>query len=55
MTDPTIKAAPSGLFANLPVGRSSAVRVLMAKADNVPLIESQERIRIDIFMRDNLP
>jgi LacI family transcriptional regulator len=33
----------------------SAVRVLIAKADNVPLIESQERIRIDIFLRDNLP
>jgi LacI family transcriptional regulator len=33
----------------------SAVRVLLAKADNAPLIESQERIRIDIFMRDNLP
>jgi LacI family transcriptional regulator len=33
----------------------SAVRVLMAKADNAPLIEAQERIRIDIFMRDNLP
>jgi LacI family transcriptional regulator len=33
----------------------SAVRVLLAKADNSPLIESQERIRIDIFMRDNLP
>jgi LacI family transcriptional regulator len=28
---------------------------LMAKADNMPLIEDQERIRIDIFMRDNLP
>ena len=33
----------------------SAVRVLIAKADNAPLIEAQERIRIDIFMRDNLP
>lgn len=33
----------------------SAIRVLMSKADNVPLIESQERIRIDIFLRDNLP
>jgi len=33
----------------------SAVRVLLAKCDNVPLIESQERIRIDIFLRDNLP
>jgi LacI family transcriptional regulator len=33
----------------------SAVRVLLAKADNMPLVEDQERIRIDIFMRDNLP
>ena len=33
----------------------SAIRVLIAKADNVPLIKSQERIRIDIFLRDNLP
>lgn len=33
----------------------SAVRVLMAKADNAPLVAEQERIRIDIFMRDNLP
>jgi LacI family transcriptional regulator len=29
--------------------------VLLAKADNMPLVEDQERIRIDIFMRDNLP
>ncbi len=33
----------------------SALRGLMAKADNVPLTESQEHIRIDIFLRDNLP
>ena len=33
----------------------SAVRVLISKADNVPFVEAQERIRIDIFMRDNLP
>jgi LacI family transcriptional regulator len=33
----------------------SAVRVLLAKADSAPLIEAQERIRIDIFLRDNLP
>jgi LacI family transcriptional regulator len=33
----------------------SAFRVLMSRVDNAPLIESQERIRIDIFMRDNLP
>lgn len=33
----------------------SAVRVLLSRVDNSPLIEAQERIRIDIFMRDNLP
>jgi LacI family transcriptional regulator len=33
----------------------SGMRVLIAKADNAPLVEAQERIRIDIFMRDNLP
>ena len=33
----------------------SAVRVLVAKVENTPLIEAQERIRIDIFLRDNLP
>jgi LacI family transcriptional regulator len=33
----------------------SAVRVLMAKADKAPLIDSMEKIRIDIFVRDNLP
>jgi LacI family transcriptional regulator len=31
------------------------VRVLIANADHSPLVEAQERIRIDIFMRDNLP
>jgi LacI family transcriptional regulator len=33
----------------------SAVRVLMAKVDKSPLIEAMEQIRIDIFVRDNLP
>ena len=33
----------------------SAVRVLLSKVDNAPLVEAQERIRIDVFMRDNLP
>ncbi len=33
----------------------SAVRVLMALADKEPIVEGQERIRIDIFLRDNLP
>jgi LacI family transcriptional regulator len=33
----------------------SAIRVLKAKADGLPVIAAQERIRIDIFLRDNLP
>jgi LacI family transcriptional regulator len=33
----------------------SAIRVLKARADGLPIIPGQERIRIDIFMRDNLP
>lgn len=33
----------------------SAVRVLKAKADGVAVIDAQERIRIDIFLKDNLP
>jgi LacI family transcriptional regulator len=33
----------------------SAIRVIQAKADGHPLIPGQERIRIDVFFRDNLP
>ena len=33
----------------------SAIRILMAKADKTPIFEAMERIRIDIFVRDNLP
>lgn len=33
----------------------SAVRVLRAKADGLPVNAAQERIRIDIFIRENLP
>lgn len=33
----------------------SAARVLMAQCLNEPLMPDQERIRIDIFIRDNLP
>jgi LacI family transcriptional regulator len=33
----------------------SAIRVLKAKADGAPLLAGQERIRIDIFLKDNLP
>ena len=60
LTDPTRRGLIRGTvdaIINQDPGHEvrSAVRVLMSKADNVPLIESQERIRIDIFLRDNLP
>ena len=33
----------------------SAIRVLMSKADRLPIVEQMERIRIDIYLRDNIP
>ncbi|CAH0341866.1 LacI family DNA-binding transcriptional regulator [Rhizobium sp. CECT 9324] len=33
----------------------SAIRVLKAKADGLPVVAAQERIRLDIFLKDNLP
>ncbi len=33
----------------------SAIRILKAKADGQPVLSAQERIRIDIFLKDNLP
>jgi LacI family transcriptional regulator len=33
----------------------SAMRVLMAKCDRVPVLAAMERIAIDIYVRDNLP
>ena len=33
----------------------SAIRVLKAKADGLAVLSAQERIRIDIFLKDNLP
>jgi LacI family transcriptional regulator len=33
----------------------SAMRVLMARCDRQPILAAQERISIDIFLRDNLP
>jgi LacI family transcriptional regulator len=33
----------------------STVRVMLALRENVPIVPDQERIRIDIFIRDNLP
>jgi len=33
----------------------SAIRVLRAKADGLPVVEAQERIRIEIFIKENMP
>jgi LacI family transcriptional regulator len=33
----------------------SAIRVMKAKADGLNIIAAQERIRLDIFLKDNLP
>jgi LacI family transcriptional regulator len=33
----------------------SAIRILTARADNAPIVAAMERIRIDIYVRDNLP
>ncbi|OHV20042.1 LacI family DNA-binding transcriptional regulator [Rhizobium sp. RMa-01] len=33
----------------------SAIRILKAKADGLAVIDAQERIRLDIFVKDNLP
>ena len=60
LTDHTRRALVDGtidVLINQNAGHEvrSAVRVLMAKADRTPLIEAMEHIRIDIFVRDNLP
>jgi len=33
----------------------SAIRVLTSKADKLPIVSSMERIRTDIYVRDNIP
>lgn len=33
----------------------SATRIMLALTDGMPIVAGQERIRIDIFLRDNLP
>jgi LacI family transcriptional regulator len=60
LTEDSRRALISGtidLIINQDAGHEvrSAIRVLLAKADRVPLVEAMERIRIDIFVRDNLP
>jgi LacI family transcriptional regulator len=60
LTASTRSALNSGIIAavlNQDAGHEvrSAVRVLKAKADGLSVVEAQERIRIDIFLKDNLP
>ncbi len=60
LTEPTRAGLESGLVdavLNQDAGHEvrSAVRVLRAKADGLPVIAEQERIRIDIFIKENLP
>jgi LacI family transcriptional regulator len=33
----------------------SATRLLMAEREGIPIYAGQERIRIDIFLRENVP
>ncbi len=60
LTDETRAALESGLadaVLNQDAGHEvrSAIRVLRAKADGLPVNAAQERIRLDIFIKDNLP
>ena len=60
LTDHARAALADGTFAaviNQDAGHEvrSAIRVMKALADGVALVDAQERIRIDIFVRDNLP
>lgn len=60
LTETTRGALQSGLIdavLNQDAGHEvrSAIRVLKAKADGLPVVAAQERIRIDIFLKDNLP
>ncbi len=60
LTETTRGALQSGLVdavLNQDAGHEvrSAIRVLKAKADGLPVVTAQERIRIDIFLKDNLP
>ena len=60
VTDHSRQALAKGLFdavINQDCGHEvrSAIRVLKARADGLMPISAQERIRIDIFLKDNLP
>ena len=60
LTEDTRRALVNGtidILINQDAGHEirSAIRVLMASADKSPIVEAMERIRIDIFIRDNIP
>lgn len=60
LTDHSRKALRDGLFdavINQDAGHEirSAVRLLKARIDGTPVIDGQEHIRIEIYLRDNLP
>lgn len=60
LTPATRKALMSGTIdalINQDAGHEvrSAIRVIQAKADDRPLMPGQERIRIDVYFRENLP
>ncbi|OQM77240.1 LacI family DNA-binding transcriptional regulator [Manganibacter manganicus] len=60
LTDHARKALHEGIFdavINQDAGHEarSAIRWLKARIDGTPLIGGQERIRIEIYLRDNLP
>ncbi|MEN3792420.1 LacI family DNA-binding transcriptional regulator [Fulvimarina sp. MAC3] len=60
LTDHSIEALREGVFdavlAQNPGHQvRSAARILLAAANRTSIIEEQERIRIDIFIRENLP
>ena len=60
LTDATRRALIDGtidIIINQDAGHEvrSAIRVLMSRADKAPIVEQMERIRIDIYVRDNIP
>ncbi len=60
LTDDTRRALIDGtidIIINQDAGHEvrSAIRVLMSKADKSPIVEQMERIRIDVYLRDNIP
>ncbi|MFN4141852.1 LacI family DNA-binding transcriptional regulator [Aestuariivirga sp.] len=60
LTDDTRRALIDGtidIIINQDAGHEvrSAIRVLMCKADRAPIVDAMERIRIDIYLRDNIP